>query len=142
MTKKELRKRVEQRGLENNVIYAGEQKNPYPFIKSADLFILPSRREGFPNALLEAMALGVCSISTDCPTGPKEIIENNKNGILVPVGSKTRLVDEILRLKKNPELRRKLAASGKRTIQAKFTYHKMIEEYTNLIRKVLVEKKA
>lgn len=136
----ELRRRVKQRGLEHNVTYAGEQENPYPFMKSADLFILPSRKEGMPGVLLEAMALGVCSISTDCLTGPKEIIENGKNGILVPVDDKSMLVAEILRLKENPELRRKLAENGRRTIQTKFSAQRMVGVYIKMIREILAKK--
>lgn len=136
----EFRDLVAQKGIEDNVLYAGEQENPYSFMKSADLFILPSRKEGMPNALLEAMALGVCSIATDCPTGPKEIIENGKNGILVPVDGKDQLVDAILKLKKDPELRKKLAAEGMRTVQTKFSYQRMVEGYVKLIRKVVSKK--
>lgn len=63
-----------------NVIFHGQQKNPYQFLKFADLFILSSRYEGFPNVLLEAGACGVYSLANICPGGINEIIQNKING--------------------------------------------------------------
>ena len=69
----------EKLGLDN-VIFHGRQENPYLFLKFADLFILSSRYEGFPNVLLEAGACGIYSIANDCPGGIREIIQPNING--------------------------------------------------------------
>ncbi len=66
-------------GLEN-VIFHGQQKNPYQYLKFADLFILSSRYEGFPNVLLEAGACGTYSLANNCPGGIKEIIQPGING--------------------------------------------------------------
>jgi len=132
-----LKKRVVEKGLEKNVVYAGEQRNPYYLIKSSDLFILPSRYEGLPNALLEAMALGVCSIAFDCQTGPGEVITNNKNGILLSLKTREELVDSVIRLKRDTNLRKRLALKGKQTIQEKFTYKEMIDNYIKLLNRVL-----
>lgn len=63
-----------------NVIFHGRQENPYQFLKYADLFILSSRYEGFPNVLLEAGACGTYSLANNCPGGINEIIQNNING--------------------------------------------------------------
>ena len=63
-----------------NVIFHGRQENPYQFLKYADLFILSSRYEGFPNVLLEAGACGTYSLANNCPGGINEIIQNNVNG--------------------------------------------------------------
>ena len=61
----------------------------------SDLFILTSNAEGMPNSLMEAMAAGLACISTDCPTGPSDLIEDGTNGILIPVGDERALVDSI-----------------------------------------------
>ena len=58
------------------------QKNPYPYLKKSDLFILSSLYEGLPNVLLEAMSLKKFIISSNCPTGPREILQNGKLGEL------------------------------------------------------------
>ncbi len=63
-----------------NVIFHGRQENPYQFLKYADLFILSSRYEGFPNVLLEAGACGTYSLANNCPGGINEIIQHNING--------------------------------------------------------------
>ena len=77
---------INERGLANNIILYGKDNNPYRWMKRCDLFIFSSKNEGLPTVLLEAMACGALVLSTDCQTGPKEILQNGKCGILVPVG--------------------------------------------------------
>jgi glycosyltransferase involved in cell wall biosynthesis len=72
--------------------------NPYKYLSRADLFVLSSKYEGLPNALIEAQACGISTISTDCPTGPREILENGANGILVPVGDNASMASAISEL--------------------------------------------
>src|SRR5699024_10738493 len=60
--------------------------NPYAYVSRSDLFVLPSRWEGLGMVLVEALALGVPAVSTDCPSGPREILEDGRYGALVPVG--------------------------------------------------------
>lgn len=67
-------------GVEEQVFLVGQQQNIYPFMRIADCFVFPSLFEGFPNALLEAVASGLYVISTDCPTGPREIISQGTLG--------------------------------------------------------------
>ncbi len=73
-------------GLAGDVDLAGYQANPYPFLARAALFALSSAWEGSPNALTEAMALGTPVVSTDCPSGPRELLAGGRFGPLVPVG--------------------------------------------------------
>lgn len=70
-----------------DVLMPGHQENPYAWLARADLFVLSSRWEGSPNALTEAFALGVPCVSTDCPSGPAEILDGGKYGVLVDVGN-------------------------------------------------------
>ena len=68
-------------------------------INGASMFVLSSKAEGMPNALIEAMSMGVLSISTDCPAyGSRMLIENNKNAVLVPIGDVERMAEEMTRL--------------------------------------------
>lgn len=73
-------------GLADRVILAGFHRDPTPFYKTADLFVLSSNYEGFGNVIVEAMACGTPVVSTNCPSGPAEILENGRFGHLVPVG--------------------------------------------------------
>ncbi len=84
--------------VEHRVSMPGRAVDPIPHLAAAHLFALPSRREGFPNALLEAMACGLPAIAFDCPSGPSAIIEHEKNGLLLPAGDVASLADALHRL--------------------------------------------
>lgn len=74
-------------GLEDRVSFEGQQSNPYVYMKEADLFLLTSEREGFPNVLLEANLLGLPIVAFSCKGGIEEIIEEGHNGFFVPFGN-------------------------------------------------------
>lgn len=78
------KKLAEELGVGQYVYFTGLQKNPYAYLANSDVYVLTSYNEGFPNALIEAMTLGLPVVSTDCMTGPKEIILEDEYGILVP----------------------------------------------------------
>jgi glycosyltransferase involved in cell wall biosynthesis len=84
-------------GLQN-VIFHGKQENPYQFLKYADLFILSSRYEGFPNVLLEAGACGTYSLANNCPGGINEIIQNNINGEISDIEDHEAFSQHIMRI--------------------------------------------
>ena len=79
--------------LENKVVFLGFKKNPYPWIKNASLFVHSSKFEGLPTVVIEALILRKLIVATDCPTGPKEILDNGKNGILTGIGNEKELVE-------------------------------------------------
>jgi len=78
---------VRERQLENDVAMPGFASNPFSAMRDAQVFALSSRYEGLPGTLIQAMAVGTAVVSTDCPTGPAEILENGRWGHLVPVGN-------------------------------------------------------
>lgn len=87
--------------LNNEIKILNFKNNPYPYLNMSDLLILSSTFEGLPNVLLEAMVLKKFIISSDCPTGPKEILKNGRFGFLFPVNDYKRLSNQIIRYYKN-----------------------------------------
>lgn len=107
--KEKLIKQVHVAGIESQVYFHGQLKNPFGVLKGADIFVLPSRVEGFPNTLMEAMGLALPVISFDCPSGPSELIEHNQSGILVPANDIQLMADAIERLINSPHLRQEMS---------------------------------
>lgn len=94
--RKKLEALVREMGLEHDVALPGFVENPYKYMKRAGVFVLSSRSEGLPTVLIEAAALGVPVVSTDCPSGPAEVLKGNEKQ-LVPVGDAYALAQAILR---------------------------------------------
>ncbi|MFC1745390.1 glycosyltransferase [Candidatus Riflebacteria bacterium] len=102
----QLQKMVKKEGLSKNIRFVGSVSNPYPLLARADLFVLPSNYEGFPNALVEAIALSVPVLVSDCPTGPAEILQHGKYGFLVPKNDPYALAQSIVNCKNQREQER------------------------------------
>lgn len=92
----ELERLIRQLSLQDEVDLPGFVDNPFKFMRSADLFVLSSRWEGLPGVLIQALACNCRVVSTDCPSGPAEILENGKWGKLVPVGDEAALADAMI----------------------------------------------
>jgi len=123
---------VKELGLENDVWMPGFVDNPFKFMAKASVFVLSSMCESFGNVLVEALACGCPVVSTDCPSGPSEILEGGKWGKLVPVGDYEKLAKAILETIENPPDREKLKQRG-----MDFYIDKIGQEWLNLVTEML-----
>ena len=115
-------------GIAEHVDFPGFVENPYAFLSKADLFVLSSRYESLSNVLIEALACGCPVVSTDCPYGPREILEGGRLGPLVPVGDSEALAVAMARVLDEPPQRAALRerASFFSTKQAVDQYEKLL----------------
>ena len=90
-----IRELIKELHLEEKVLLPGFSKNPYAWIKQAKLFVLSSDFEGYPRTLVEAAIIGTSIVSTDCPTGPNELLKNELEKYLVPTGNSQLLAEKI-----------------------------------------------
>ena len=127
--KGEIRNQIEELKLEEDVKLLGQQKNPYIWMKNADLFVHSSKYEGFGLVLVEAMINEIPVVSTNCPVGPKEVLDNGNCGVLVEVEAIEELVNGILEGLENKE---KYLKKSKARVE-EFNSKKVIKEYENLI---------
>lgn len=124
--------------IDDKVFFLGFQKNPFKYMAKADVFILSSLYEGFGNVLVEAMACGTPIVSTCCPSGPPEIITDEVNGLLVPVGDVDAMAKAIFRLLKDETLRKHLVEAGKNRAKD-FRVEKMVAEYENVFENIFTK---
>lgn len=136
----ELRAKLEEcrddLGLTDQILFPGIISNPFPVLKSSKLFLLSSRWEGLPAVLFEAMACGLPTISTDCDSGPREIIRDNVDGILVPNEDVSALASAMEHLMSDEAERNRLAARAPEVAE-RFSLEKIIGIWEELIAQVV-----
>jgi glycosyltransferase involved in cell wall biosynthesis len=130
-----LNKYIINHDLKKIVKCIGYKSNPYPYVKKSDIFILSSLYEGLPNVLLEAMFLKKFIISTNCPTGPYEILNNNKYGKLIPIKDYRALSKTILDYKSYYK-NKKILNSAFHSLE-RFDFKINCEKYYNFIKTYL-----
>ncbi|MDJ0571372.1 MAG: glycosyltransferase family 4 protein [Pleurocapsa sp. MO_192.B19] len=119
-------------GLKDRLIMPGLISNPFPILKRCHLFVLSSRYEGFGNVIIEAMACDLPVISTDCPSGPGEIITNEENGILVPNRDRDSLAKAMTKLMSDPARRMELAATARKSLK-RFELDTIVSQWEDLL---------
>lgn len=133
-------------GISDKIKFLGFQANPFKYFNRSDCFVMTSESEGSPNVLVEAMVCGLPIISTDCQTGPRELLAPETHplqqitegisiadfGILVPVGDKKSLAEAMLKIMNEPELAKMYAEKGlPRTLD--YSFDLVIPKYKNLL---------
>ncbi len=136
--KSELQRQIDDYNLGKRVFLKGTSNKIHSHIYDTFLFVLSSDYEGLPNTLLEAMALGIPSISTDCrPGGAREIIEDGVDGLITPLGDKEKLAEAMLKMIKEPE-QSLLMANRASEVMSKYKpeeiYTKWEEYFRSLVR--------
>ncbi len=112
----ELEKLREELELDDVVDMPGKIQNPATVLAQAEVFVLSSVTEGFPNVLCEAMAVGLPVVSTRCPSGPEEIVTDGREGRLVPVGDTESLAGALAEILADPESRRVMGEAAREVI--------------------------
>jgi glycosyltransferase involved in cell wall biosynthesis len=121
----ELQGLVEELGLSERFHFAGGVANPREHLLSADLFVLPSRSEGFSNAIIEAMAASLPVVATDVG-GNAEAVQHGRTGFITPPEDPGALADAMIRLLEDPVAARRMGAAGKQLTAERFTTNAMM----------------
>jgi glycosyltransferase involved in cell wall biosynthesis len=132
-----IRARAESRGLSARLHFVESTTAVEQFHRAADIFALPSLREGMPNALLEAMASGAACIVTRLEGITDRIVEHGRDGLLVPAGDRAALAGALIDLTQHPERAQELGAEARRTVEARFALEHTAREYLQAYRGLL-----
>jgi len=124
----ELESLIEKENLTSLIKLVGFQKNPLKYYSKADVFVLSSYVEGLPNVLVEAMMCGCTPVSTDCPTGPREVLLNERYGYLVPMHDPKAMAEGIQKALDKPISPERLKEGVK-----DFTEDAVFERYQKLL---------
>ena len=131
----ELKEQAGKLGVEDSVDWVGHVSDPFPLLRGAKLFVMTSRFEGTPNALLEAMACGLPAVVSDASPGPCELIgtDESRAGLIVPVEDANATADAILRLVRQDTLRRRFGLAARERVRAHDADH-AIDVWLRLLR--------
>ena len=119
-------------GISDRIIFHGHQKDFSLQLSEAQIFVLPSLAEGFPNALIEAMSLPLACISSNCIAGPNEIIQDGVNGLLVEPGNAESLTSALNKLIENQDFRKQLALEAYK-VRETLAFDKIANQYLDFI---------
>jgi len=129
---------AEKLNLSDAVQFMGWIDEPWSVLSNAGCFVLPSRYEGFPLALIEAMACGLPVISADCPSGPREVINSGKNGLLFPAESVSGLAEKLRTVLDNIALRKQMSINSAETARA-FTVNNIMRDWEKVLQNCTIK---
>jgi glycosyltransferase involved in cell wall biosynthesis len=137
----QLRALVAELGVADRVTFTGYREDRMAFLKGFDVFVLPSRSEGIPRCLMEAMAAGIPIVASDIP-GCRNLIDGASTGLLFPVGDARALRERVVELSESPERRASLVDAARRFIETKFSCERMAKEYELLYEKLILKRNS
>lgn len=138
---KALEDLISRLGLQGKVFLVGRVGNIGDWYQAADLYVMSSRFEGFPNTLIEAMAYGLPVVSTDCETGPREIVRQGVDGLLVPPNDLPALVRALARLMDDTALRQRMSKQAVK-VRERFGLPKIAKKWEWLFQEAMETAKA
>ncbi len=118
--------------MEDKIVLVGQSSNIAEHYKKSKIFAFTSKFEGFPNALMEAMHFGLACISTDCPSGPSELIKNEANGFLIPLNETQLFESQLHRLVLDESLRKKISLAAREEVQ-KYYIKEIADKWNKMI---------
>jgi glycosyltransferase involved in cell wall biosynthesis len=130
--REQLEAQIRDNGLTGRVFLPGRTTEPWKKMTEADVFVLCSRFEGMPMAMMESMALGLPVVAYDCPSGPRELTRNGQDGVLVPPGDTTGLADGLRLVMKDDVLRQELGRKGADSVRERFSISNLLSQWDEL----------
>jgi len=137
---RELESRISSLGLSGNFRFLGSREDVFPILRMSDIFCLPSRSEGFSNALIEAMACRLPCVATDVG-GNSEVIKHGESGFIVASEDRQDLAARLIYLLDDSSLATEMGLRGEEVVQSRFTAQAMIEELVQVYQELLEQKK-
>lgn len=127
-----LQRLIEELGLQSRVFLRGPTNEPWKELASGRIFALTSAYEGFPNAMLEAMALGLPCVAFDCPSGPSDLAANGSAAVLVQSGDVGALASELKKLASDPDRQARLGREAATSVRARFSEETITAKWDEL----------
>ncbi|MYM82947.1 glycosyltransferase [Duganella sp. FT50W] len=132
----QLQRRIDAHGLAQRIELRGPSSDIHATLQQADGFVLASRYEGFPNALLEAMATGLPCVTFDCPSGPREMTEAGQVALLVPSNDTAGMEQALRTLMGDAQLRERLGPQARSSVMRRFSVEAVLSQWEALFREV------
>lgn len=139
-TRVELEATATRLGMSARVFFMGRTSDPWGAMENADAFVMTSRFEGFPNALLEAMGVGLPCVAYDCPSGPRDITQDGEDALLVPLNDEQQLYMQLRRLMTDTELRHTLGRRARESVIKRYQLNSILTQWADLFAQIGVRK--
>lgn len=129
----ELMQQIQETGLSSRIVLPGRTQEPWAELGRADVFVMTSQVEGFPNVLLEAMALGRACVTVDCPSGPREMTQDGKFALLTPLGDEPALVQALAQLMGDPTLREVMGRHAAVSVRERYDLDEVLHTWDGVM---------